>query len=282
MSRVALITGAAGEIGRELAGRVKADVVFLGGRDEGKLVALGKELGTRYRPFPIDLASLASIEKAAARLKGETDRIDLFFGNAGVMATDRSTTRDGFETQIGVNHLGHFALTAHLMPIFATGAHVVMTSSSAAWMGKMNFDDLMSHRKYSRYGAYCQAKLANMLFAFELDRRCAARGIKLTANAAHPGFVYGHLQEAAIAKAGWFEKVFYQTVVKHLMAQPVAMGVEPLLMAAEGPGRTVFGPNGFIRGAGKQVKPPKAALDEASAAKLWELSEKLTGLTLLP
>lgn len=282
MPRIALITGAGGEIGRELAARVSADTVYLGGRDEAKLVALGAELGSRYRPFPVDLASLASIEKAAARLRSETDHIDLFFANAGVMATERSTTQDGFETQIGVNHLGHFALTAHIMPLLAQGAHVVTTTSSAAWMGRINFDDLMSHRQYSRYGAYCQSKLANVLFAFELDRRCAARGIKLTANTAHPGFVYGHLQEAAIAKAGWFEKVFYQTFVKHVMAQSVAMGVEPLLMAAEGPGATVFGPKGFIRGPGKQVKPPKASLDEAAGAKLWELSEKLTGLSLLP
>ncbi|MFX9061686.1 SDR family oxidoreductase, partial [Acinetobacter baumannii] len=86
-------------------------------------------------PFPIDLASLASIEKASAHLRNETDHIDLFFANAGVMATERSTTVDGFETQIGVNHLGHFALTAHLMPLLGPGSRVVLTTSSAAWSG---------------------------------------------------------------------------------------------------------------------------------------------------
>ncbi|MFX9023714.1 SDR family NAD(P)-dependent oxidoreductase, partial [Acinetobacter baumannii] len=92
--------------------------VYLGGRDETRLAELARDLGgKRFRPFPIDLASLASIEKASAHLRNETDHIDLFFANAGVMATERSTTVDGFETQIGVNHLGHFALTAHLMPL---------------------------------------------------------------------------------------------------------------------------------------------------------------------
>ena len=287
-NRTILITGATGEIGRELAFRLgeAPDTIYLGGRNEDKLVELGTRLTMRgakatFKPFPIDLASLTSIKSAAERFKAESTHLDRLFENAGIMATGPKKTVDGFEEQFGVCHLGHFALVAHLLPLLkqTPGSRVTTTCSSAAWMGKMNFDDLMFDKKYDRYGVYCQAKLANVLFAFELNRRFAKAGIDASANSAHPGFVFGNLQDEALKYAGWGERLFYKTVVRYLLAQPVSKGVEPLLLAGEGKGGALYGPKYLARGRGMEVKPPKQCLDEESAKHLWEVSEKLVDLS---
>lgn len=288
--RVILITGAGGEIGSCLARSVAqvGDTVYLGGRSRAKLEQLVTALraaGVRaeLEPFVIDLGNLQSIRSSAESLRNETTRLDLLFANAGIMATSRQTTRDGFEEQLGVCHLGHFALVSHLLPLLqrSESARVVTTTSSAAWYGRISFDDLMLERKYTRYGAYCQAKLANVLFAFELDRRCREAGLALAANSAHPGFVYGHLQEHALEHAGWFEKFLYRVLVKRVIAQPVEEGVKPLLMAADPSesGGNLYGPKWLARGASARVKPPRRCRDASAARRLWEVSEELTGLS---
>ena len=263
----------------------EGDTVYLGGRHEDKLVDLGARLTLRgakghFKPLAVDLASLASVESASERFKAESAQLDRLFANAGIMATSPNKTKDGFEEQFGVCHLGHFALVAHLLPLLkqTPKAKVITTTSSAAWAGKMNFDDLMFEKKYDRYGVYCQAKLANVLFAFELDRRFKQAGIDAQANSAHPGMVYGNLQDEALKHAGLLEKVFYKTVVRYLLAQSASRGVEPLLMASEGKGGSLYGPKTLARGSARELKPPKQCLDEVAAGRLWEVSEELTGL----
>lgn len=231
--RVILITGACGVIGSGLARSMAqpGDSIFLGGRNPTRLEELAVQLrasgaAADFKPFVMDLGSLQSVRSSAQELRDETDRLDHLFANAGIMATGRRTTEDGFEEQLGVCHLGHFALVSHLLPQLrrSGAARVVMTTSSAAWFGKIAFEDLMLERRYTRYGAYCQAKLANVLFAFELDRRCRRAGLALTANAAHPGFVFGHLQEQAMEHGGWLERFVYQALVRPFLAQPVEAG----------------------------------------------------------
>lgn len=287
-ARTILVTGANGEIGAELCLQAArpTDTIYLGGRKIDQLNALADDLAkihpsTTFLPWVIDLSSLNDIERAAAAISAP--QVDLLFANAGIMATDRWETADGFEGQIGVCHLGHFALTARLWKQLtaATNPAVVVTTSSAAWFGTINFDDLMLKRSYSRYKSYGQAKLANALFAFQLNHLAENSGQNLRANAAHPGFVYGNLQEQAIQHAGKFEAFLYRTLVKHVVAQPVEKGVEPLLLAAESEqGGKLFGPRWFTRGKGVEVKAPRRASDERSAARLWEVSEELTGLSI--
>lgn len=224
----------------------------------------------------LDLASLASITNFAEELSATEDSIDLLINNAGIMMPPRRTlTTDGFEMQIGVNHLGHFSLTAQLLPLLnnAPAARVVTVSSHAHYKTRLDLDDLnYEHRRYWRIGSYGQSKLANLLFTFELDRRLKAAGDRTIANAAHPGWTATDLQRN-IPGAGLFNAV---------VAMNPEQGALPTLRAATDPkvrGGEYFGPKGLTgtRGYPEQVGCSKAASDPVRASGLWTVSEELTG-----
>jgi NAD(P)-dependent dehydrogenase (short-subunit alcohol dehydrogenase family) len=287
--RVVLVTGANSGLGlitaRELA-RHGARVVMTA-RDSGKGAAALSEIndaasGPEAELGQLDLASLDSVRSFADEFKGAHDGFDLLINNAGVMAPPRSTTRDGFELQIGTNHLGHFALTGLLIGVMEgrEDARVVTVSSTAHRMGRINFDDLQSEGRYNRWRAYGQSKLANLLFAYELDRRLRAAGSSVKSLAAHPGYSATNLQSAAPPALDRL----VMAVTNRLIAQDADMGALPQLYAATYPGLeggTYVGPDG--RGEQRGHPQPRAsatgaARDEETARRLWEVSEELTGV----
>ncbi|MHA7284990.1 oxidoreductase [Arthrobacter sp. MDT3-44] len=226
----------------------------------------------------LDLASLESVRTFAA---GITDPVSILVNNAGVMATPRSTTADGFELQFGTNHLGHFALTGLLLENLrdAGSARVVTLSSLAHKRGRIDFDDLQSERGYRRWGAYGQSKIANLYFMVELDRRARTAGWDLTSVAAHPGLANTNLTAgmqvpAMLDVLGGFVK---------LMSQSDAAGALPTLYAATSPevrGGDYYGPSGpgETRGAPRLVAPVPRVLDRDIAVRLWNRSVELTGV----
>jgi NAD(P)-dependent dehydrogenase (short-subunit alcohol dehydrogenase family) len=291
--RIALVTGANSGIGlvagRELAGAGAA--VKLACRDTAK----GKAAADAIRKsFPaadvevlgLDLADLASVRELASGIGIE--RLDLLVNNAGVMASPRRETADGFELQLGTNHLGHFALTGLLLDKLkaSPGARVVTVSSGAHRIGRINFDNLQGERHYMRWSAYGQSKLANLLFAFELNRRAEAAGLVLRSMAAHPGYAATNLQSSGPGIGGGITAVFNKTVMavsNRLIAQSSEMGALPTLYAAtfpDLPGGSYIGPDGLFeqRGHPKPVGCSGAARDPETARRLWEASEDLTGV----
>jgi NAD(P)-dependent dehydrogenase (short-subunit alcohol dehydrogenase family) len=233
---------------------------------------------------PLDLGDLESVEAFADSLHGglATDGIDLLINNAGVMAPPRRETADGFELQIGTNHLGHFALTARVMDLVQArqGSRIVTLSSGAHKMGKIAFDNLQGTRHYMRWSAYGQSKLANLLFALELHRRLRASGSHVMSLAAHPGYAATNLQSAAVPTVDRLLMVLSNAV----MAQSAEMGALPQLYAATAPGAqsgTYIGPDGVgeFRGYPHVCQPSGAARNEQTAARLWDVSENLTGVS---
>jgi NAD(P)-dependent dehydrogenase (short-subunit alcohol dehydrogenase family) len=230
----------------------------------------------------LDLADLVSVREFAERLAGEQDRLDLLINNAGVMAPPRQTTVDGFESQFGTNHLGHFALTGLLLPrlLEAPEPRVVTVSSPAHRMGTINFDDLQRERRYNNWLAYGQSKLANLMFAFELNHRAVKAGTALKSYASHPGYSATNLQFAG--PAHWYERGV-MAVSNVLIAQSADMGALPTLYAAtvpDLPGGSFVGPDGFLeqRGHPHLVTAAAKAYDQESWRRLWEVSEELTGV----
>jgi NAD(P)-dependent dehydrogenase (short-subunit alcohol dehydrogenase family) len=279
--RVAVVTGANSGLGlstaRELA-RAGATVV-MAVRNVGKGEAAKAEVGERARIEQLDLASLDNVRAFAERVPGP---IDLLINNAGVMAPPRRLTDDGFESQFGTNHLGHFALTGLLMPklLAAAAPRVVTLSSGAHRIGTIHFDDLQGERRYNNWLWYGQSKLANLMFALELNRRASAAGSALISAAAHPGYAATNLQFAG--PATWYEKGI-MGVTNKLLAQSGDMGALPSLYAATEPGvagGSFVGPDGFLeqRGYPHVVTGKKSAYDEDAARRLWEVSEELTGV----
>jgi len=227
---------------------------------------------------PLDLGNLASVRAFAA---SQERPLDLLLNNAGVMAPPRSETADGFELQIGTNHLGHFALTGLLLDRLQAGREprVVTVSSNGHRMGRIDFDDLQSRRRYRRWRAYGQSKLANLLFMRELDRRARAAGLPLVSLAAHPGYSATNLQFAAPPLA---DRVVMR-VLNVVIAQPADKGALAPLYAAtmpELPGASYVGPDGAgeWRGAPRLVSMSKRAQDPETARRLWDVSEALTGV----
>jgi NAD(P)-dependent dehydrogenase (short-subunit alcohol dehydrogenase family) len=269
--------------------------VLVAGRDPGRTDAAVTQAseaasdGGSAEPLALDLASLASVRAAADDAASRTDRLDLLVNNAGVMAPPLGRTDDGFETQIGTNHLGHFALTAWLMPLLLASAdpRVVTVSSSAHHMGSMDLEDLhYERRSYSPWPAYGASKLANLLFTTELARRAAATGTPLVAAAAHPGWAATNLQYAG---PRWAQNPVGRTVTRVLngvVAQSAADGALPQLYAATMPdvvGDDYLGPDGFreARGGPTRVGRSKAAGDTDVARRLWEVSSEQTGADAL-
>jgi NAD(P)-dependent dehydrogenase (short-subunit alcohol dehydrogenase family) len=227
----------------------------------------------------LDLTSLDSVRAAADQLRSAHDRIDLLINNAGVMWTPKSTTQDGFELQFGTNHLGHFAFTGllldRLLPV--AGSRIVTVSSMGHRIrAAIHFDDLQWERGYSRVGAYGQAKLANLLFTYELQRRLAPRGTTI-AVAAHPG---GSRTELTRNLPALFARV---TPVIEPLFQGADMGALPTLRAATDPGvlgGQYYGPDGFgeQRGYPKVVASSDKSHDVDVQRRLWAVSEELTGV----
>ncbi len=280
--RVAIVTGANSGIGfhaaRHLAAR-GAEVV-LACRTESKALKARDEIraqhtGADVEFMQLDLSDLASVKAFADEFLDRYDRLDLLVNNAGVMVPPYSKTKDGFELQFGTNHLGHFALDAHLIElVMATeGSRVVTVSSGAHKAGKIDFDDPnWEKRSYSAWRAYGQSKIANLYFALELDRRLRAAGSDTISTAAHPGWAATELQSnSAFAK-----------FLNPIFAQTPEQGSWPTLAAATAPsdGGDYWGPNGFaeMKGQAVEVEPNDLAKDPTIAERLWRLSEELTGV----
>jgi NAD(P)-dependent dehydrogenase (short-subunit alcohol dehydrogenase family) len=286
--RTAIVTGANSGLGlvcaRELA-RHGARVVLACRNTEKGAAALAQveqvAPDAQVTLAALDLASLASVTEFAEQFRASHDGLDLLLNNAGVMAPPRRTTADGYELQLGTNLLGHFALTGRLIGAMQgrEDARVVTLSSNAHKMGRIDFDDLQSQRRYSRWRAYGQSKLADLMFALELDRRLKATGSAVKSLAAHPGYAATNLQSAAAPALDRWVMVLTNAV----LAQSAERGALPSLYAATAPdlaGGSYIGPDGpgEFRGHPRAVSPNRAARDEAAARRLWEVSEELTGV----
>ncbi|MEV0220950.1 SDR family oxidoreductase [Streptomyces sp. NPDC050704] len=294
--KLAVVTGASDGIGLGLAlrlARAGAELV-LPVRNAAKGAAAldrirASEPTARVSTRVLDLASLASVESLSDTLKSEGRPVNLLINNAGVMApATRHTTTDGYELQFGTNHLGHVALTGHLMPLLRAGqARVTTVTSSAARGGKIDWDDLQSERRYSPVRAYGLSKLANLLFALELDRLSTAGGWGIVSNAAHPGTTLTNLY-ASGPNLGRARTAPHEAIMKRLarwglLVHSVDAGLQPILYAATSPeagGGHLYGPDGFgqFTGSPTQLAIYKSARSEAAAARLWQVSERLTGI----
>jgi NAD(P)-dependent dehydrogenase (short-subunit alcohol dehydrogenase family) len=289
VDRTAVVTGATGGLGYEtaLALAKAGSEVTLTGRDDQKgrsaIEKISREVtGAKVSYEHLDLANLASVANFAQRMQARPS-LDLLINNAGVMALPRrQTTADGFEMQFGTNHLGHFALTARLMPLLcrSNGPRIVSISSLAHRTAFIDFGDLQGARLYSPWKAYGQSKLACLIFAIELQRRSDAAGWNLTSNAAHPGFSRTNLFASGPGGLISLATDFAAPLFGHSAAD----GARPILFAATSsdarPG-AYYGPGGFseLRGAPAPALIMPQARDAATAAKLWDVSEKLTGTT---
>lgn len=290
--KVVVVTGANSGIGfeaaRALAGagaRVVLACRNQAAASEAVAKIRGEHPSASVHVGRLDLASLASVRAFAASFTREHARLDVLINNAGVMALPYGKTADGFEVQIGTNHLGHFALTGLLLELCLRSApsRVVTVSSIAHALAKVDFDDLHRERRYRKWEAYGQSKVSNLLFAYELDRRLRARGLDVRSVACHPGYTSTNLQYAAPRMNGSaFGERMWRSFNRWI-AQPAAMGALPTLFAAvsdEAQGGDYIGPGGFARLWGHPVKARSNAhsRDEAVARRLWEISEQLTGV----
>src|SRR2546427_8647869 len=280
---VVAVTGSSSGIGYETA-RVLANKnaeVIIAVRNLDKGDAAAQKIRSQYpkanvRVMRLDLADLASVKSFAEEFKSRYSRLDRLINNAGVMIPPRAKTADGFELQFGTNHLGHFALTARLMNLLqgTKGSRVVNVASGAHKFGKLDFDDLTwEKRQYKGWGAYGDSKIANLYFTYELNRRLKGSGSEVIITAAHPGWTATELQRHA-SITGFLNDFF---------AQDISMGALPTLRAAydkEAHGGEYYGPSGFmeLRGYPVQVSSNKLSKDQSIAARLWKVSENLTGV----
>ncbi|MGH3372614.1 MAG: oxidoreductase [Nocardioidaceae bacterium] len=291
--RRALVTGVTSGIGEhtvlELA-RGGAEVV-MAARSEAKLEGAVADIrrvlpNASLVPLVVDLADLTSVRRAAAEA-ARLGPLDLLVNNAGVMATPYRRTVDGFELQLGTNHFGHFALTGLLFPqlVAAGAARVVTVSSQAHRMARTVplGDPRQPAGHYRKWVAYAQSKLANLLFAFELDRRARAAGHAVTSMGAHPGYAATNLVHHGLGMDGRRAEGAIVVAATRLLAQSPDMGAQPSLMAATLPGLpggSYVGPRspGEWRGRPTVVTPSRAARDETLARELWQVSEQATGV----
>ena len=293
--RLAVVTGATDGIGRGLAARLAAAgaTVVIPARDPAKAKRVTDEIGGDVSARTLDLASLASVAALAETLKREGRPIDILVNNAAVMAPHtRHETADGFELQFGVNHLGHVALVAGLLPLLAAGrARVTTQSSVVVRTARIDFDDLQSVRSYAPMTVYGQSKLAIMLFALELDRRSRAAGWGLTSNVSHPGLTSTNLQASGPnmgrARRSPLDAIFKRLSRLGLLVQTVDGGLLPALYAATSPdaqGGHFYGPKGFAHFTGPPAEQEiyRPASDLAAASRLWDESARLAGVDLAP
>jgi NAD(P)-dependent dehydrogenase (short-subunit alcohol dehydrogenase family) len=292
--RRAVVTGANSGLGYETALALAAHgaQVTMAVRDTAKGDAAAQQIRAQapqasLEVHRLDLADLASIDEFAWLWReGHPEGLDLLINNAGIMAIPRRETADGFEMQLGTNHLGHFALTGRLLDAIRPEGRIVTVSSQAHRMGRIDFDDLMGERKYGAWRAYGQSKLANLLFMRGLAERLERAGSTIASVAAHPGFASTHLQAVAPEMKGRGWQVKIMDGVNKVMAQSAAMGALPTLYAATFPAirsGDYVGPDGFgeQRGHPKLVGMTPSARDDEAANRLWTVSEDLTGVRYL-
>jgi NAD(P)-dependent dehydrogenase (short-subunit alcohol dehydrogenase family) len=288
--KTAVITGATGGLGYETA-LALADAgatVVLTGRNDLKGRNALQAIRARFPSAKVfyetlDLASLASITDFAGRFAASHAALDILVNNAGVMALPtRQTTADGFEMQFGTNYLGHYALTARLLPRLrrANQPRVVNLSSMAHRSGAIDFDDLQGARSYRPWKAYSQSKLAMLMFALELQRRSDAAGWGVTSNAAHPGYARTDL----MANGPGANSLLWQIILRPYISHSAADGALPTLFAATSPdaeGGGYYGPSWFyeLKGPPVPAKIMPQASDAAVAARLWDSSAALTGVS---
>jgi NAD(P)-dependent dehydrogenase (short-subunit alcohol dehydrogenase family) len=232
----------------------------------------------------LDLSDLASVRRFAAGFAETHAGLDILVNNAGVMAIPHDRTADGFEMQFGTNHLGHFALTGLVLPslLARPGARVVTVSSIMHVIGRINFADLQHERFYSKWLAYGQAKLANLLFAFELDRRARRAGVELVSAAAHPGYASTNLQTTGPILAGNAAQARFMTMLNRAIGQSDARGALPSLFAATATnvhGGEFIGPDLWLRGSPAKSWSMPWAHNQSVASRLWSVSEDLTGVS---
>ena len=292
--RTAVVTGATGGLGYATAvglARTGAQVVLAGRnakKGEAALARLRREASGAVASFELlDLASLASVAAFAERMTAAHPALDTLVNNAGVMAPPRrQLTADGFELQFGTNYLGHFALTAHLLPALLRadgGARVVEVSSLAHRGAAIAWDDLQGERHYRAWRSYGQSKLAMLMFALELARRAAAHGWPLVSVAAHPGWAVTDIIANGPGNGSLGLKEYVMQAGFHLLGQSAAEGARPVVYAATSPAALpggYYGPSGFpeLQGSAGTSRIMPQAKDTEAAKRLWTVSEKLTGV----
>jgi NAD(P)-dependent dehydrogenase (short-subunit alcohol dehydrogenase family) len=295
--RTVVVTGANSGLGFEATEVLarKGATVVMACRDTGR----GERAATEIRESApgvgvdldvrgCDLADLDSVASFAAGIRNAYDELHVLCNNAGVMAIPRTETADGFETQFGVNHLGHFALTCHLLDRLAATpgeTRVVTQSSGAHEAGKIDFDDLHCEHSYGWWSAYSQSKLANLLFAYELQRRLDRAGTTgVESLACHPGYADTALQRRGPEAEGSTLKLYAMRVANAVLAQSPEQGALPMLYAATAPdaeGGTYYGPDGLLnaRGHPEKQRSNERSRDTERAEQLWAVSEELAGVS---
>ncbi|MEA3448643.1 MAG: oxidoreductase [Bacteroidota bacterium] len=287
--KIVVVTGSNSGLGFETSKLLAKNNgrVIMTGRNKQKLEDAKTAIESEYSDAQIetralDLADLSSVEKFSEAMRHYLDHIDILINNAGVMAPPHGETKDGFELQFGTNHLGHFALTAQLFPLLKNnpGSRIVTVSSIAARNGKIHFDDLMFEKKYHRFKTYRQSKLANLMFALELNSRLKNKNIDVMSLAAHPG----------VSRTNLFYSVKPYPLIKVLgkmimpiITQPASKGMLPIVKVATSDdvqSGDYYGPDKLHewRGSPKPAFIPASAKDAETRKKLWVLSEKLTGV----
>lgn len=290
--KLVIVTGGNSGIGYEagLALAGKNAHVILAVRDVKKGEDAVQKIRQKYPQtqvtvMPLDLSDLKSVRSFAQAFLAKHEHLNILINNAGVMALPARKTADGFEMQFGTNHLGHFALTGLLLPALKAtpSARVVTVSSFVHNSGDIHFDDLQWEKKYDRWGAYAQSKLANLLFTYELQRRLAASGIDVKSLGCHPGYAATNLQSAGPQMDGSVVSLWMMKLANAVVAQSQTMGALPTLFAAVAPqanGGDYIGPTGLreMRGYPAKVSSSSKSYDVEVAKRLWSISEELTGV----
>lgn len=292
--RTIIVTGANSGLGfaatKILAAKGAHVIMACRDRDratEAKDVILTEYPAASLAIHPLDLADISSIHSFADAIQEEYDALHVLCNNAGVMAIPRRETTDGFEMQFGVNHLGHFALTARLFPLLADTigeSRVVTHSSRLHERGDIDFTDLNSEQTYDKWDAYAQSKLANLLFAYELNRRLARENTNVTSVACHPGWAATSLQKRGPRMRGNILQLWIRRAANFVFAQSAHAGALPMLFAATHQsisGGEYIGPDGLLSIRGSPAPQPSSdkSYDIDTARRLWSVSEKLTGVT---
>jgi len=290
--RIAVVTGANSGLGfsttRALALKGAKVIMACRNLEKGEMarqLIINEGVAVEPEVWQLNLASLESVKQFALKFAAAGTRLDLLINNAGLMAIPYDRTEDGFEMQFGVNHLGHFALTARLWPKLSEteGSRVVQVSSLAHHIGEIRFEDIHWEKGYKKWGAYGMSKLANLLFVRELTNRLAETGGKVTVAAAHPGYADTELQAKGSRMNGNQLGVVSMNLVNKLVAQSGEKGALPSLFAATAEGveqGAYFGPGGLMKlhGWPEPDSPNKKLVNNEVAGELWNVSEALTSI----
>ncbi|MCG3218771.1 MAG: SDR family oxidoreductase [Candidatus Heimdallarchaeota archaeon] len=291
--KIAIVTGANSGTGYEATRAMasKGASVIMGCRNLEKAEKAAEKIRAKVPEakleiIQLDLSDLSSVRKFAEVFTEKHEKLDMLLNNAGIMMPPYTKTVDGFELQLGTNHMGHFALTGLLLDLLIAteGSRIVTMSSVGHTGGKFDFDDMSLETSYGRASAYGRSKLANLLFAYELQRKLDSAGIKVISNASHPGWASTNLQTAGLGQ-GWVRLISWSfRFVNFIFAQSAAMGALPMLYGVTSPeaeGGAYYGPRGLggMRGHPERAVSNDLSHNEEDAQRLWDISEELTGIT---